>query len=583
MYEEQFYSRSVPVNEGAEAFIELLNANGVDNIFLSPGSDVVSIQEAIARYQTLGKPTPRVILCLDESVGLAAAHGYFAVSGRPQVVIVHADLGTQQLGGALHNAQRDHAGVILCAGRTQPVLEEDKPFRRKSWVQWMTEKPDQTGIVRDYVKWYYELRTNRNIHLVVQRAFQIASTEPCGPVYLILPPELLIEKIDHVLIPDLTKYKASVTPQADGDVLELAAEVLTQAESPLLITGYSGRYTKSVASLVELAEVLCTRVVTYPHRMNFPNTHPLWFGIDPDAYLSNADVILVIDQDVPFLTSMSKFNKATKVIQIDIDPVKKDMPTWFFPADFPIQADSSKAIPALTKIIRQKIDSSQRVRLQERFQRIQKENDELRAKWHNLALEKANQKPISPELLCHYINEVVDENTIMLNELPSDSASAAHHIKRTEPGTLFDKVGSSLGWGLGAALGAKLATPDKMVVVLVGDGSFVYGCPTAALWASQVHCAPFLCIIFCNRRYVGVKKALRRCYGKDSVSERKGAWVGFDITPPPDYSLIAQACGAWGKRVEEPDEILPALKDAFSEVRSGRTAVLEVRTAEVVK
>lgn len=179
----------VPVDEGAEAFVELLNANGVEYIFLNPGTDTFPIQEALSKFKALGKRTPKVILCLHESVAMAAAHGYFAVTGRPQVVLVHVDIGTQQVGGALHNAQRGRIGVIFCAGRAPSTIDQDVRGERSGGIHWIQEQYDQAGIVRGYVKWEYELRSNTSIHQVVQRAFQVASTEPCGPVYLTLPRE----------------------------------------------------------------------------------------------------------------------------------------------------------------------------------------------------------------------------------------------------------------------------------------------------------------------------------------------------------------------------------------------------------
>ncbi|MEK7353252.1 MAG: thiamine pyrophosphate-binding protein, partial [Chloroflexota bacterium] len=114
----------VPVDEGAEAFIELINANGVEYLFLNPGTDTFPIQEALSKFKALGKRTPKVMLCLDESVAMAAAHGYFAVTGRPQVVL-HVDLGTIQVGGALHNAQRGRIGVIFCAGRAPSTIDQN--------------------------------------------------------------------------------------------------------------------------------------------------------------------------------------------------------------------------------------------------------------------------------------------------------------------------------------------------------------------------------------------------------------------------------------------------------------------------
>jgi len=362
------------VKEGAEAFIELINANLVDYIFLSPGSELVPIQEAIASFRSMGKRTPEVVLGLHESISLAAAHGYFMVSGRPQVVLLHVDLGTLQVGGALHNAQRGRAGIVICAGQTAPVYDEPKPFGRRAWVEWMTEQYDQAGIVRNYVKWHYQMRSNQNIHQVVQRAFQMATTEPSGPVYLLLSPDLLMEKMDQVVIPDVTKYAAPATPEADSTMLGQAATMLIKAQNPLIIAGYSGRNHRAVNSLVELAEALGARVISFQSRMSFPSTHPLWSGYNAQPYINDADVILVIDHDVPYNPAYARLRPDAKTIYIDIDPIKQEIPTWFFPADIPIEADSSKAIPYLTQLVHDKLSPQQAATCKQRFYTLQQDN-----------------------------------------------------------------------------------------------------------------------------------------------------------------------------------------------------------------
>jgi len=569
--------KRVPVDEGAEAFVELLIANGVEYIFLNPGTDTFPVQEALSKYKAKGRRTPEVILSLHESVGMAAAHGHFMLSGRPQVVLVHVDVGTQQVGGALHNAQRGRIGVIFCAGRASWTFEQDKRGERFLNIHWLQEQLDQAGVVRGYVKWDYELRTNENIDQVVQRAFQVASTEPCGPVYLTLPTELLLEKMNEVRIPTVARHGAPSTAQADAAVLSEAATLLIEAKKPIIVAGDSGRKLQAVASLVELAETLGARVVTYPTRMNFPTTHPLCGGSDLNPYLKDADVLLLIDCDVPYVPAQGKPSPEAKVIHIGIDPAKRDIPMWVFPVDVLIEADSSKAIPALNKMIRQKIAPEKQTQFQTRFKKLQSEHRELFDGWRRSAVNKAEQKPISPEWLCHCINEAIDEDTILLNETVTNLPFATRLIHRARPGTFFSNGGTSLGWGLGGALGAKLAAPDKTVVTMVGDGSFVFGCPIPTLWAADVYKAPFLTIIFNNAIYQAPKEALRRAYGKEGVSGKTGPWVGMDIAPSPDYALIAQACRAYGQTVEEPSALPSALKDALEQLRSGRPAVLDVR------
>ncbi|MFC1920099.1 thiamine pyrophosphate-requiring protein [Chloroflexota bacterium] len=561
----------IPVEEGAEAFIELLNANNVEYIFLNPGTDTFPIQEAISKFKALGKRTPEVILCLHESMAMSAAHGYFAITGRPQVVLVHVDIGTQQVGGALHNAQRGRAGVIFCAGRAPSTFGQDIRGERSAGIHWIQEQYDQAGIVRNYVKWEYELRSVKNMHQVIQRAFQVASTEPCGPVYLALPREILMEKIESVTIPDVSKHSAATTPQADTNQLNRIADLMLQAEMPLIVSGDTGRHPQSVVSLVELAETLGARVMPDSVRMSFPNTHPLCASGFGQAHLQNADVILLIDKDIPYIPGNTQLRDDAKILHISIDPIKRDVPLWLFPGDVLIHSDVGKALSTLNEIIRQKITPEQVTRFQARFKQIQGEHEQAREKQRVSTLNKAEQKPISQEWLRQCVSQVVDDDTIIVQEM-------GRTVPRSKPGTLFDSGGSSLGFGMGGALGIKLASPDKTVVSMMGDGCLIFGCPIATLWAANVYNAPFLSIIFNNREYHAPRGMLgiRGSYGKDSYSEKTGVWEGFDILPSPDYALIAQACGAWGKTVDDPSEILPALKEGLEQVRQGKPALIDV-------
>jgi len=159
---------------GAEAFLEVLNANGIENIFFNPGGDLAPIQAAVLRYKASGKPAPKLILCLHESVALTAAHGHYMVSGRPQVVMVHSELGTQQLAGAIHNAQWGRIPAVIWAGLATA------PQR----VNWRQEPYDQGSMVRNCVKWDHNIGPDDDIHEVLQHAIDVAFSEPRGPVYL---------------------------------------------------------------------------------------------------------------------------------------------------------------------------------------------------------------------------------------------------------------------------------------------------------------------------------------------------------------------------------------------------------------
>ena len=178
--------------DGAELFIAQLVESGVEVLYINSGTDTFPVQEAIARRQSMGMSVPRVVLCLDEAVAGAAAHGHYAVTGRPQAVLVHVDVGTQQVGGALHNAQRGGAAMLICAGRSPYTIDQGVPGGRSSPIHWQQEQLDQHGIVRNYTKWDYQAYRASMMATAVQRGLQVAASDPPGPTYLSLPREVLL-------------------------------------------------------------------------------------------------------------------------------------------------------------------------------------------------------------------------------------------------------------------------------------------------------------------------------------------------------------------------------------------------------
>jgi len=557
----------------AEAFVAVLNANGTEHIFFNPGADTTPIQAAILKYKALGKPAPKLVLCLDESVAMAAAHGHYMVSGRPQVVLVHAELGTLQVGGAMHNAQWGRIPVILWAGLL--------PSGQR--VNWQQEPFDQGSIMRNCVKWDHMLGSNENIHDVLQQAFQTAFSEPRGPVYLSYPMGVLGEKIDKVTtLPSVRDAVSSIVP-TDVDNLSKAVEILIEAENPLIVAGYSSRHPESVASLVELAETLCAPVLTGITRMNFPTTHPLCAGIEQmgggrnaNPYIADADVLLVIDYDMPYVPADGFPRQDAKIIHIDVDPLTQGRPLWGRGADIFMKANSRETIPALKDLIRQKLTPEKRAQFDQRFKQLENKHTQERSERRTLGMNSSNRRPISPDWLCYCIAQVVDEDTVIVNHTISQSASVAEQIERTKPGTLLGCAGGSIQWALGAALGAKVAAPDRTVVSLMTDGGFVWGCPVATLWSATSYKAPFLSVIFNNQSY-GVIRGIVQRLSETRLSDEMAFDAGVDIMPPPDYATVAQACGAYGRMVEDPDDMLPALKEAMEQVRSGRPAVIDVR------
>jgi acetolactate synthase-1/2/3 large subunit len=550
-----------------KTIIDVFNASGVEFLFFNPGIDNVPLLETISGYRASGQTAPRSILCLDEFVAMTAAHGNYMASGRPQAVSVHSELGVLQIGGALHNAQWGKVPVVF-------FTEAQGPAQRTNW---RGEPFDQGTMVRNFVKWDHQLQAGEDVGDIFFKAFYVATTEPCGPVYLSLPRESFWDR-DVRPRRALSSPAGEPPPEPDVTLLEKAAEILINAENPLIVAGYSGRNLQSVDLLVELAETLASRVLTSDVRVNFPNTHPLAAYLSPKAgfgnpLLTEADVILAIDYDMHYAAPPASPHPDAKIIHIDIDTLKKGVPLWSRRPDILVKADSSQAISALTEIIKRKLTGGRREQLRERYKLLAAEHEKLASEWRGLAVSHAERKPITPHWLSYCIDEAIDEDTTVVNQTISPGTTVAHLVRRTRPGTLLSCAGGCIGWAPGAALGVKLAAPDRTVVSLMGDGAFIYGCPEASLWSASQYQAPFLAIIYDNQGYGAIKGLFRERYDVENM--------GADITTPPDYSLIARANNAYGRLVDDPADVPGALQDCLTVVRGGQAAVLDVRIVPV--
>jgi acetolactate synthase-1/2/3 large subunit len=544
----------VPVQNAAEALIELLIAQGVEYIFLNPGTDTAPIQEAVVALGGRGRPVPTIVTCLYENVALAGALGYWALTRRPQVVVCHVDVGTQNLGGVLHDAQRGNGGVVIIAGRSPYTFEGERPGGRSSSIQWQQDELDQIGIVRNYVKWAQELSRVEALHQWIPRAFQVAAGEPAGPVYMTIARDVLMEKVDEIRVMPPARFRPPATPAADPAAIEQAARILADAQRPLAITARSGRHPEAVAELVALAELLGLPVADRRDVVNFPSSHPLYLGGNPDALqqsaygLKNADAILLLDADVPWVPVVSQPPRATPILQIDQDPIRQTYPLWGYPVDLPIQADTAKALPQLRAAIEQIATTERRRAWAERAERLTAATRDRRDR-DQAALEKARTaRPIDIAWLATALNDALPEDALVIEETVTSAGIVQRYLVRDRPASLFQSGAPGLGWSLGAALGAKLAAPDRTVVALTGDGTFVFGSPVAAIWGAEQAGAPFLTVVFNNGGYNASKQPVLQLF-PDGASKQADTFPGVRHPSPPDYALLAQACHAYGERV----------------------------------
>ena len=569
---------TVAVSSGAEAFLAQMKALGsVRYMFANTGTDHGPLIEAMAKTAKEDPSDIQPIVVPHEMAAVSMAHGYYNVTQKPQMVLVHTLPGTANALGGIINAASCNVPLFLVAGRT-PITEGELRGGKSQNIHWRQESRDQGNIVREFVKWDYEVRTNQNLAAVVSRAYKIAMSEPRGPVYMTLPREWLAEALESTQLLSPDSLSPASKTQADQASLEKAAEWLIGAESPLIVTKYLGRNPEAVRYLVELAELLAIPVVQQLSYVNFPTDHPLNLGTQTTKYVRNSDVLFFIDTDVPWEPPhRNVLREGVKIIHLERDPLFTGIPGWGFPADLPITGCSDVSLPALNMLIRSKIAAGAVVRskLDERRKATEAEHQAVMRELEASIEAVKNQKPINPIWLSKCIGDAMDEKTIIANE--TITSRLAEVIPLNRPGSMFNTpLAGHLGWGLGAAIGMKLGAPDATVIAAEGDGSYMFGAPTACHFTAQKYQIPFLTVIYNNQVWNASMNAARGLY-PDGVAARTRNFPGTDLSPSPNFELTAQACGAYASRVEEPSEVADALAKALKVVKEdGRQALLNV-------
>jgi acetolactate synthase-1/2/3 large subunit len=567
----------------ASALMEALQDSGVSYIFANLGSDHPAIIESWAQAQLENKELPQVIICPHEMVALSAAHGYAQVTGKPQAVFVHVECGTQNMGGAVHNAARGRIPVFILAGASPYTQEGELTGSRNEHIHWLQDVFDQRGIVREYMKYDNEIRTGKNVKQLVQRALQIAESDPKGPVYLMAPREVLESEIEPITADHRGWKPLSPSAIAPNEIAKIAEDLLN-AERPLIVTSYLGRNTEAVSELVKLSERLAIPVLeSVPNYVNFPADHPMHVGYQWNAPVQNelltqADYILVIDSDIPWIPLVNKPAEGCKISCIDVDPLKEKTPLWYIPSESFYKADSFVALQQLNSYI-DSVKIINQDNVSDRYRKIARIHEEQRDEWrHNEQLQIP--KIITPQYLTACIREAIDESTIVMTESITNYDVVSKHLPRNIPGTLFGSGASSLGWHGGAAIGAKLAAPEKMIINLTGDGSYIFSNPTPVHWISRKYNVPFLTVIYNNHGWGAPRMSTLGVHPNGIASQTDQFWVNFD--PVSDLSKVAEAAGgAFAQIVEKPEELMDSIIKAIEIVKSGRSAVLDVRLQNV--
>ncbi|CAG8975623.1 hypothetical protein HYALB_00008382 [Hymenoscyphus albidus] len=447
--------------------------------------------------------------------------------------------------------------------------------------------PNQQEIVKQYCRYSAEIKSGKNVKQMVNRALQFATSDPAGPVYLCGAREVMEE--------DLTPYHlkqeewSSVEPAAlsEGAVARIG-EALVKAREPLVITGYSGRNHDAVGALVKLADtVKGLRVLdTGGSDMCFPADHRAWLGLryGVDECVKTADLILVLDCDVPWINTHNHPSHTAQIFHIDTDVLKRQMPVFYIAASARYSADSFTALTQLNNYI----SSSQSLTAYEDFHTKQwaKLLTSYETRMTNISIQAQPKEngSFGTGHLCATLRNLVPHDTIWAIEAVTNTPFAADNIRATIPGTWINCGGGGLGWSGGGALGIKLASTQihgpnnpKFVVQIVGDGTFLFSVPSSVYWISQRYNLPILTIVLNNKGWNAPRKSMLLVHPDGLGSKVSNRELNIEIAGP-DYAGIARAAsGGWcfGGKVDSTGNLATVLREAVEAVKGGRTAVVE--------
>lgn len=560
---------SATLESVAEAFLMLLRSRGIRNFFINAGTDFAPIVESYARMDDHTEAFPRPVIAGHENVSMGMAHGAYLMSGQPQAVMFHVNVGTANAACAAMNAAAENVPIMICAGRS-PVYEGGKLGARNTRVAWAQEMYDQAAVVRECVKWEYELRGASHVGDVVDRALTIAMTQPRGPVYLTLPREVLAEgPVESPKSQPQVAVPTSAHP--DPEAVGRLADELADARMPVISALSSGADQKSVKPLAELCERYAIGYAEEQARyLNLPSDHPLHLGYAMPPVLGEADAWLFVESDVPWIPSSGEPRETAFVAQAGMDPNFSAYPMRTHRSDLTINTGASSLFAALADALearKHRIDGDRYERLACQAAAARARTDAVR----QAAL--SGDGPITTDFLSAVLGSLLHDDCVLFNEY----WGVRQMFAPTRTGSYFYLPATGgLGWALPAALGAKTASPERTMIAAVGDGTYMFSNPTACHHASQKHGLPILTVVANNSRWDAVNWTARLVYPEGHMSRRE--WMEIsDLRPSPAYEQALSASGGAGLVVSERSELENVLRHALRVVeQDGRQAMVNV-------
>ncbi len=547
----------MPMLQGKTALLELLKQEGVRMMFGNPGTTELPLMDALAVEQDL-----RYILALQEAPAMAMADGYAQASGQCAVVNLHAAPGLGNAMGMLYDAQKAGSPILVTAGQHEQRFNFTEPLL---WA-------DLPTIARPFVKWSEEVRRLADLPRAIHRAIKTALAPPMGPVFLSLPGDILTASSELDL--GLPSRVASGI-RGDARAIGQAAAIIAKARNPVIIAGDAVTQGDAMQELVALAETLGAPVYDegMASRAMFPSSHPLYRGALarlPEAIhglLSQHDLLVSIGADLFTLSlpgDVESMPEGLAVVHLDTDP-------WELAKNYPekvsILGEPKTTLPDLVAAVLNARSDTETERAVKRLEHVRSEGAASLQKLDAMADAVSGRDPIHPLALMQAIGHMLPGDAVVIDETVSSGTGLRRFLKSDDVHSFYGLRGGGIGWGLSAAIGVKLALPNRPVVALIGDGSAMY--TIQGLWTAAREKLRMVFIIINNYSYRILKQRTNAMKGLAAQTDN---YVAMDLDKPRiDFVSMARGLGLTAHKATMLSDLRDLLQQAL--VADGPTLI----------
>ncbi|MYC68349.1 MAG: thiamine pyrophosphate-binding protein [Acidobacteriia bacterium] len=551
---------------GGKLVMEQAKAAGSEYLFTNPGSFEVGLFDA---QVTSGVP---LIMGLHEGIVVAMADGYHRASLKPGFVNVHVIAGTAQMGGQLYNASRDGAALVVTAGMLDNELWSDEGI--------LAPRPgyDQKDVPRQFTKFCWEARNPQSLTMMLRRAYKVATTPPGGPVYLAMTNGALeAQDVSSEIVP-AERFLMSARPRPEAAAVEQTADWLAQAKRPLIVVGDEVWKSGAQADLVKFAEAYNVPVTSGTGGyFNFPSRHPLHLGrfsMRSDYAQGGVDLALMVgarDFGIWRLPTGPEAPLDARIVRIGLNAGNMGRN---YPTDLALLADVKASLADLDAAMKGRIPQQRRDAFgRDRGEQVRGLSAQMWNDFDSNVRGNFGLSPMHPDELTYVMAKTLDRNAVIVGEVHSgyNQHNNFHWGYGDDEQIWIGYTGNSLGWGLGAATGAKLAMPDRQVVCSIGDGAVMY--QSSALWSQARYGVPVLNVVWNNLNYQTVRGGFHRYNGTMAAT---GHYAGMYLGDPDiDFVQLAASQGVKGERATTAAELEAALKRGKEVCRAGEPYLVD--------